>query len=48
MVCAITYRLHDIQKPKHTELLFYIILFVILKYTIWKATFEMIEPQHDS
>ena len=48
MVYAITYCLHDIQKPKHTELLFYIILFVILKYTIWKTTFEMTEPQHDS
>ena len=38
MVCAITYNLLDIKKPKYTELLFFVIIFVILKH----------EPQHDS
>ena len=48
MVCAITNNLHDIKKPKHTELLFFVILYVILKHTISKKSFEMVEPEHDS
>ena len=36
MVCAITNNLHDIKKPKRTELLFFVIIFVILKHTILK------------
>ena len=48
MVCAITNNLHDIKKPKHTELLSFVILFVILKHTILKKSIEMVEPEHDS
>ena len=48
MVCAITDNLHDIKKPKHAELLFFVILFVILKHAILKKPFEMVEPGHDS
>ena len=48
MVYAITNNLHDIEKPKHSELLFFVILFVILKHTILKKPFEMVEPEPDS
>ena len=48
MVCAITNNLHDIKKPKHTELLSFVILFVILKHTILKKSIEVVEPEHDS
>ena len=44
MVCAITNNLHDIKEPKHTELLSFVILFVILKHTILKKSIEMVEP----
>ena len=40
MVCAITNNLHDIKKPKRNELLFFVILFVILKHTILKKSFR--------
>ena len=48
MVCAITNNLHDIKEPKHTELLFFVILFAILKHTILKKSIEMVEPERDS